>query len=194
MFYEDSLANLNPISFVKCFQDDFCLTLIFSLSQPQLVMEDFCWLDLLGPLRLCIIPSLLIIQALFVGGLYGNSEWSRSVVSDSLQPHGHQAPPSMGFSRQEYWSGLPFPSPGYFPTQGSNPGLLHCRQTLYHLSQQGNHLLFHVLKSWSLSLMQEVLASLVMHLFSRQLFPLATKQSLPIWYTVQEVSLSFSTF
>ena len=24
----------------------------------------------------------------------------------------HQAPPSMGFSRQEYWSGLPFPSPG----------------------------------------------------------------------------------
>ena len=42
----------------------------------------------------------------------------------------HQAPPSMGFSRQEYWSGLPFLSPGIFPTQGSNPGLLHCRQTL----------------------------------------------------------------
>ena len=32
----------------------------------------------------------------------------------------HQAPPSMGFSRQEYWSGLPFPS----PTQGSNLCLL----------------------------------------------------------------------
>ena len=27
----------------------------------------------------------------------------------------HQAPPSMGFSRQEYWSGLPFPSPGDLP-------------------------------------------------------------------------------
>ena len=27
----------------------------------------------------------------------------------------YQAPPSMGFSRQEYWSGLPFPSPGYLP-------------------------------------------------------------------------------
>ena len=27
----------------------------------------------------------------------------------------HQAPLSMGFSRQEYWSGLPFPSPGDFP-------------------------------------------------------------------------------
>ena len=34
----------------------------------------------------------------------------------------------MGFSRQECWSGLPFPSPGDLPTQGSNPGLPHCRQ------------------------------------------------------------------
>ena len=42
----------------------------------------------------------------------------------------HQAPPSMGFSRQEYWSGLPFPSLGIFLTQGSNPGFSHCRQTL----------------------------------------------------------------
>ena len=31
----------------------------------------------------------------------------------------HQAPPSMEFSRQEYWSGLPFPSPGDLP----NPGI-----------------------------------------------------------------------
>ena len=30
----------------------------------------------------------------------------------------HQAPPSMGFSRQEYWSGLPFPSPGDLPDPG----------------------------------------------------------------------------
>ena len=29
-----------------------------------------------------------------------------------------QAPPSMGFSRQEYWSGLPFPSPGDLPCPG----------------------------------------------------------------------------
>ena len=47
-----------------------------------------------------------------------------SVVSDSLQPHGlkpNQVPPSMGFSRQEYWSGLPFPSPGYLPDPGVEP-------------------------------------------------------------------------
>ena len=43
----------------------------------------------------------------------------------------YQASPSMGFSRQQYWSGLPFPSPGDLPDQGSNPGLMHCRQTLY---------------------------------------------------------------
>ena len=33
-----------------------------------------------------------------------------------------QAPPSMGFSRQEYQSGLPFPSPGDFPDPGLTPG------------------------------------------------------------------------
>ena len=32
-----------------------------------------------------------------------------------------QAPLSMGFSRQEYWSGLPFPSPGYLPYPGIKP-------------------------------------------------------------------------
>ena len=48
-----------------------------------------------------------------------------------------QAPHSIGFSRQEYWSGLPLPSPGeIFLTQGSNLGLLPCRQILYHLSHQ----------------------------------------------------------
>ena len=46
-------------------------------------------------------------------------------MSDSLRPHGlvaYQAPPSMGFSRQEYWSGLPFPSPGDLPDPGIEPG------------------------------------------------------------------------
>ena len=33
----------------------------------------------------------------------------------------HQAPPSMEFSRQEYWSGLPFPSPGDLPDPGMEP-------------------------------------------------------------------------
>ena len=33
-----------------------------------------------------------------------------------------QAPLSMGFSRQEYWSGLPVPSPGDLPNSGTEPG------------------------------------------------------------------------
>ena len=43
-----------------------------------------------------------------------------SVVFNSLQPHrlALQAPLSMGFSRQKYWSGLPFPSPGDLPDPG----------------------------------------------------------------------------
>ena len=45
-----------------------------------------------------------------------------------------QASLSMGFSRQEYWSGLPFLLQRIFLTQESNPGLLHCRQILYCLS------------------------------------------------------------
>ena len=42
-------------------------------------------------------------------------------MSDSLWPVDHQAPPSMGFSRQEYGSGLPFPSPGDLPDPGIKP-------------------------------------------------------------------------
>ena len=34
----------------------------------------------------------------------------------------YQASPSMGFSRQEYWSGLPFPSPEDLPDPGIEPG------------------------------------------------------------------------
>ena len=41
-----------------------------------------------------------------------------------------QAPPSMGFSRQEYWSGSSFPSPGDLPDPGIKSGLLHCSQIL----------------------------------------------------------------
>ena len=50
----------------------------------------------------------------------------------------YQDPPSMGFSRQEYWSGLPFPSPGNLPDSGIEPRSPALRQTLYCLSHQGS--------------------------------------------------------
>ena len=49
---------------------------------------------------------------------------SRSVMSDSFVTPwtvAHQAPLSRGFPRQEYWSGLPFPSPGGHPNSGIKP-------------------------------------------------------------------------
>ena len=46
---------------------------------------------------------------------------SRVQLFVTLWTVAHQAPPSMGFSRQEYWSGLPFPSPGYLPDPGIEP-------------------------------------------------------------------------
>ena len=48
---------------------------------------------------------------------------SRPVMSDSATPWtvAHQAPLSMGFSRQEYYSGLTFPSPGDLPDPGIKP-------------------------------------------------------------------------
>ena len=54
---------------------------------------------------------------------------SCSVVSTSVTPWtvAHQGPLSIGFPRQEYWSGLPFLLQGIFLTLGLKPNLLHCR-------------------------------------------------------------------
>ena len=49
-----------------------------------------------------------------------------------------QAPLFMEFSRQEYWSGLSFPSPGDIPDPGPNRDRLHCGQILYYRSHQGS--------------------------------------------------------
>ena len=60
------------------------------------------------------------------------SRFSRVQLCVTPQTAAHQAPPSLGFSRQEHWSGLPFPSPMHDATQeitcsagdkGSIPGL-----------------------------------------------------------------------
>ena len=48
----------------------------------------------------------------------------------------------MGFSRQKYWSGLPFPSPGDLPDPGTEPGSVTspalARWVLYHCAPPGN--------------------------------------------------------
>ena len=64
---------------------------------------------------------------------------SHSVVSDSVTPWtvALQAPLSMGFSKQEYRSGLPCPSPGYLPDPGIEPGSPILQADSYQLSHQG---------------------------------------------------------
>ena len=62
---------------------------------------------------LCLPPALRL------------SEWVRSLsrvlLFEASWTVAHQAPLSMGFSRQEDWSGLPFPSPGDLPNPGIEP-------------------------------------------------------------------------
>ena len=61
-------------------------------------------------------------------------KWSRSVMSDSLRPHGLLCP--WDFPGKNTGMGCYFLLQGIFPTQGLKPGLPHCRQTLYCLSHQ----------------------------------------------------------
>ena len=66
---------------------------------------------------------------------------SHSVLSDSLQPHGLERARLLcpcDSPGKNTGVGGNFLLQGIFLTQGSNPGLLHCRQILYHLSQQGS--------------------------------------------------------
>ena len=61
---------------------------------------------------------------------------SRSVVSDSLRPHGLYSP--WNSPGQNTGLGSLSLLQGIFPTQGSNPGLLHCRRILCQLSHKGS--------------------------------------------------------
>ena len=88
-----------------------------------------------------------------------------------------QAHLPMGFPRQEYWSGLPFPSPGIFPTHGLNPHLLHWQMDSLPPSHQGSpcpgicdHILFNRIFMSGLAILLVTLNDLatpcLAHLFS----------------------------
>ena len=69
-------------------------------------------------------------------------EWSCSVVSDPLWPHGLSPTRLLhpwDFPGKSTGVGCHFLLQEIFPTQGLNPALPHCRQMLYHLSHQGSH-------------------------------------------------------
>ena len=64
--------------------------------------------------------------------------FSRVWLFATLWTVAYRAPPSMGFSRQEYWSGLPFLLQRIFLTQGLNLDIPYCSQVHYCLSHQGS--------------------------------------------------------
>ena len=75
-----------------------------------------------------------------LGRLSFLSFWSLSCVCLFVTPWtmARQLPLSMGFPSQEYWSGLPFPSPGVLPDPGIEPTSPGSQQNLYCLSHLGS--------------------------------------------------------
>ena len=70
---------------------------------------------------------LISLVCVWVGVCVGVCVLSHSIMSNSLRPYGlmaHQAPPPVGFPRQEYGSGLPFPTPGNLLNPGIKPASL----------------------------------------------------------------------
>ena len=69
-------------------------------------------------------------------------KWSRSTLYNSLQPHGLQPTRLLhpwDFPGKNIGVDCHFLLQEIFPTQGLNPDLLHCRQTLYYPSHQESH-------------------------------------------------------
>ena len=79
------------------------------IGDPSVVSSIYCCISVLC-VCLCVCVRVLSHVQLFA------TPWSAA----------HQAPPSMGFSRQEYWSGLPFPSPGDLPDPGIKLSVSNC--------------------------------------------------------------------
>ena len=94
----------------------------------------------LGPVVLGLLPKeISYIQGIYTNSIYVcvHSCFSHVQLSVTLLTVAHHAPPSMGFFRQGYWNGLPFPAPRDLPYPGiklTSPRLWHCRRILYPLS------------------------------------------------------------
>ena len=73
------------------------------------------------PTKVCLVKA-MVFPIVVYGCEFSSVQFSHSVVSDSatIWTVAYQAPLSMGFSRQEYWSGLPCPPPD-LPEPGIKP-------------------------------------------------------------------------
>ena len=102
---------------ISCSQDcattTFCNTFITPTKRHPTPISSHC------PFFPSPSPLLLLVH--FVAMKVKVKSLSRVRLFVTLWTVAHQAPLSMEFSRQEYWSGLPFPSPGDLPDPGIEP-------------------------------------------------------------------------
>ena len=101
------------------------------LPDSRTLMVLFCLLhQQFGPVRpatevlydLCLLLYCYYYTVFFMWKKVKMKSLSRVLLFVTPWTVAYQAPPSMGFSRQECWSGLPFPSPGDLPDPGIEPG------------------------------------------------------------------------
>ena len=63
----------------------------------------------------------MLLDCFIIGRYFDRSHCSHDQLLATLGTIAHQAPLSMAFSRQEYWSGWPCPPPGDLPNPGTEP-------------------------------------------------------------------------
>ena len=115
---------------------DLMRWLLYLLSEPRKLRPTEDWGSDPGPLS----PEPVLPTTVCVCVCVCVKSLSRVQLFPTPWAVAHQTPLPMGFSRQEYWSGLPFPPPGDLPDPGIEPvpTYVSCigRWVLYHLSQQ----------------------------------------------------------
>ena len=139
-----------PLALVSCIQhglaicftyDNIHVSMLFSQIIPPLPSTESKSL-----LYICLFCCLTyrVIVTIFLNSVYMRYDGvgiSCSVMPDSLRPHGLQPTRLLclwDFPGKDTGVGHHFLLQGIFPTQGSNPGILHCRQILYQLSYKGS--------------------------------------------------------
>ena len=120
------LVKENQISQVKEFRAFLCMGRCESLGELLLLLSRFSRVRLCAPGS--AIPGILLARRLEWVAISFSNAWKWKLKVKSLSrvrlfaipwTAAYQAPPSMGFSRQEYWNGMPLPSPKSFLSYAS---------------------------------------------------------------------------
>ena len=82
-----------------------CTSILFQILFHYRMLQNIEYSSLCYIVSLCWLSILCMLLLLLL------SRFSRIRLCATPEMAAHQAPPSLGFSRQEHWSGLPFPSP-----------------------------------------------------------------------------------